>query len=113
MKTLRRWHGLYAPGLGLALAVLAGCQTYQYSTGLTLPTGHYLRHPPQYIAPSPSFPLQRELAQQEAIAAQAGLPIGPGAPGAGPAPAPPGPVAPSPVPLPVPGAPGPLPPPGL
>jgi hypothetical protein len=31
-----------------------------------LPAGHYLRHPPQYIPPSPAFPLPKELADMEA-----------------------------------------------
>jgi hypothetical protein len=62
------------PGLGLALLLLSGCQTW--FAGMTLPSPRYLQHPPQYIPPSPPFPLTRELAQQEAIAGAA-------APGAG------------------------------
>lgn len=46
------------------LAVLPGCQTW--SAGETLPSPKYLEHPPQYFAPSPSFPLERELATMEA-----------------------------------------------
>jgi hypothetical protein len=115
MKTLRRWHGLYVTGFGLAVAALGGCQTYTYTSGMTLPSGHYLQHPPQYIAPSPAFPLSRELAHQEAVAAQAGLPVGPGAP---PPLVPPAPVVPGPASVPpaavMPGAaPGQLPPPGM
>ena len=110
MKTLRRWHGPFLVGSGLLLAALTGCQTYSYSTGMTLPSGHYLQHPPQYIPPSPAFPLQRELARQEAVAAQAGLPVGPGAPAL----APPVPVVPAPAPAAAPAPPpAPLPPPGM
>jgi hypothetical protein len=38
--------------------------------GMTLPSPHYLEHPPQYVPPSPPFPLSRELAQQEEIASR-------------------------------------------
>jgi hypothetical protein len=78
--------------LGLALGSSSGCQTWV--AGMTLPTGHYLEHPPQYFPPSPAFPLTRELASQEAVAA---------------APAPGGAVVPLPPPVPAGGAP--LPPP--
>ena len=83
----RGWLGGLA-ALGLALAAGSGCQTYVPSTGLTLPTGWYLQHLPQYFPPSPPFPLPRELATQQTIAAQPapggpeGLP--PPLPGAGP-----------------------------
>jgi hypothetical protein len=40
------------------VAILSGCQTYQ--AGLTLPSPHYLKHYPNYFAPDPPFPLQRE-----------------------------------------------------
>jgi hypothetical protein len=65
---------------GLCLAGLAGCQTYHPETGLTLPTGHYLRHLPQYFPPTPPYPLPRETAaleaaSQQAPAAAGGLPI--------------------------------------
>jgi hypothetical protein len=33
---------------------------------MTLPSGYYLQHPPQYFPPSPAFPLSRELAGMEA-----------------------------------------------
>lgn len=69
MKRERRWGWLVAAGLGLAAA--SGCQTWFPEAGLTLPTGDYLRHQPQYIPPSPDFPLDRELATlEEAIARQ-------------------------------------------
>jgi len=35
------------------------------SSGVTLPSPHYLDHPPQYFPPAPAFPLSRELAHQE------------------------------------------------
>lgn len=84
MKRNRRRPGRCLAGLGLTLLALSGCQTWQ--AGMTLPSGRYLEHPPQYIPPSPPFPLPRELASQEAAAAAAV----PGAvPGAGAVPLPP------------------------
>src|SRR5438876_11956121 len=81
-------------GLGFGIAALTGCQTNV--AGMTLPSGHYLQHPPQYFAPSPAFPLQRELAAMEAqAAAQAGVP---GGPAQAPPPAPVVPPAPQPAP---------------
>jgi len=80
-------------GLSLVLAALTGCQTWV--AGMTLPSGRYLQHPPQYFPESPPFPLPRELAQQQATAA-AGVPALPT-----PVPLPP-PVVPVPVPAPVP-----------
>ncbi len=85
MDVIRRRPLACLAGLGLALSALSGCQTWV--AGMTLPSGHYLEHPPQYFPPSPPFPLTRELAGQEAIA---GAPA-PGAPAA-------------PLPPPVPGA---------
>ena len=100
-----RWQGVTLAGWGLALASLTGCQTWVPTTGQTLPSPRYLQHPPQYLAPSPAFPLSRELASQERAAAAlpengapgavplpAPVPGGPGAgglPGPGPAPLPP------------------------
>src|SRR4051812_42787530 len=72
MSRMRRAKTGTLTALGLALIALAGCQTYVPSTGQTLPTGRYLEHPPQYIPPSPPFPLARELATMEA---QAGAPV--------------------------------------
>jgi hypothetical protein len=69
MKTKRRGVGMLAACIGLSL--LAGCQTWVPEAGLTLPSGHYLRHPPQYFPPSPAFPLQRELTSLEEAAQQA------------------------------------------
>lgn len=85
--TRTRWYVVGGFGLGMLLGMLGGCQTW--IGGTTLPSGHYLEHPPQYIPPSPAYPLTRELATMEAQ----------GAPG-GPAPAPIPPPAPPPVPLP-------------
>jgi hypothetical protein len=100
MKTMRRWHCLGLAGLGLALGASTGCQTNV--AGMTLPSGHYLQHPPQYFAPSPAFPLQRELAAMEAAAGPGAVPVG-AAPLPPPAPVLP-PVAPAPAPAPAPAA---------
>ncbi len=54
--------------LSLLLAGLTGCQTWV--GGMTLPSGRYLEHPPQYFPPSPEFPLDRELATMKAQQAQ-------------------------------------------
>ena len=101
----KRYRTLFcAVVLGSGLGALSGCQTNV--AGMTLPSPHYLDHPPQYIPPSPPYPLPRELASQEAIYAAP-------APGAVPAVQLPPPVAlPAPALLPGPGAgPAPLPPP--
>ena len=86
MKTTRRRTAAWLGGLGLALTALSGCQTWV--GGMTLPSGHYLEHQPQYFAPTPPFPLPRELAYQESVA------VNPGPAGA----------LPPPLPAPVPGA---------
>ena len=82
MKIKGSWQGLCTVGVGIGLAVLSGCQTNV--AGMTLPSGRYLQHPPQYIPPSPPFPLSRELASMEGGAGagpQGALPAGPeGAP---------------------------------
>ena len=59
MKTKRLWLG----GAVLALAGLTGCQTW--FGGMTLPSGRYLEHYPQYFPPDPYHPLPRELASQQ------------------------------------------------
>ena len=90
--------------LGVGMAALAGCQTYPAGFGgMTLPSPHYLKHQPQYFAPDPAFPLQRELnAMQDPEGQGRG---GAGGPLAAPAPGPQGqlqpplPVAPSPSPV--------------
>ncbi len=76
MKRTRGWRRLWMVSLGLALTAGSGCQTWVPGAALTLPSPHYLEHPPQYIPPSPPFPLSRELASQEATWAQ-GPPGGP------------------------------------
>jgi hypothetical protein len=88
MSRRRSWRVLGVVGLSLSLAGLTGCQTWV--GGMTLPSGHYLQHRPQYFPPSPDFPLNRELASMEAQQGEAGTP------GAVPPPAPvvPGPVGP-------------------
>jgi hypothetical protein len=71
MKVKRSWKIIGVAGIGLGLAAATGCQTNV--AGMTLPSGHYLQHPPQYFPPSPAFPLQKELAAMEAqTAGQAG-----------------------------------------
>jgi hypothetical protein len=86
MNKLRRWPCLGSLAVGLTLAALSGCQTWVPDVGMTLPSGHYLQHQPQYIPPTPAFPLSRELATMEAQegaqgpvpAAPAGVPVVPG-----------------------------------
>jgi hypothetical protein len=41
-------------------------------SGLTLPTGRYLEHPPQYIPPTPEYPLPRELENLQDASARPG-----------------------------------------
>jgi len=67
MKTFRQWPLWCVAGLGLLLTAVSGCQTN--FAGMTLPSPRYLEHPPQYFPPSPPFPLPRELARQEEVAA--------------------------------------------
>jgi hypothetical protein len=97
MKRTYRPGGLLAC-LGLGMALLTGCQTW--TSGMTLPSGRYLEHPPQYFPPSPEFPLPRELAAQERNAAEALAPGGGAAPL--PPPLPPGPGGVQPLPEPPP-----------
>jgi hypothetical protein len=89
MRKTRRWHWLGMGGFALTLAALTGCQTWVTEAGLTLPSGHYLEHPAQYIPPSPAFPLSRELTSMEAGGAIAGAAAGAGQPANFPAPQPP------------------------
>lgn|SRR5262245_55455827 len=96
MNNLRRWRNGCVIGLGLALAVLTGCQTW--TSGMTLPSGHYLQHPPQYFPESPPYPFSRELASMEAAAA--GQAPGPAAVPAVPVPPAPAPAGPQPLPAP-------------
>ena len=97
------WRLLGVATLALVGTGLTGCQTWY--AGMTLPSGHYLEHQPQYFPPSPPFPLPRELASQEAAAAAAapGVAVVPAPVPAVPAPTPvvpaPAPVAPAPAPV--------------
>ena len=50
--------------IGSALAASTGCQTH--IAGMTLPSGWYMDHKPQYFPAEPSFPLPRELATMQA-----------------------------------------------
>jgi hypothetical protein len=76
MKTMRRWQSLGGLGLSaLLLSSVAGCQTWV--AGMTLPSGHYLQHPPQYFPESPPFPLSRELASMQMQGAPGVTPIVP------------------------------------
>jgi hypothetical protein len=59
----RRCGWVLMAGLGLVLALATGCQTW--TSGMTLPSGRYLEHPPQYIPEGPNFPLTRELIRME------------------------------------------------
>src|SRR5262245_2177893 len=77
MKAKRLRRGLVIAGLGLALTGLTGCQTWV--AGMTLPSGHYLEHRPQYFPPEPDFPLQRELNSMLAADRLAGGAAGPAA----------------------------------
>lgn len=99
MKSTSRWQACCILAAGLGLASLAGCQTWV--AGMTLPSGRYLEHPPQYFPPTPPFPLTKELAGMEGAdtAPAAGVPGGaaPVVPNGGPG------LAPG---MPAPGAPG-------
>ena len=103
MTTKRCWQLAFVAGLGLGLSTSIGCQTHIISSGMTLPSPHYLEHPPQYFPPDPDYPLQHEVnsqLNQAAAAAAANPPI------AGPVAVPVIPVGPPAVPVapPLPGA---------
>jgi hypothetical protein len=68
MMTQRSRCRVLAAVVGLGL--LGGCQTWVPEAALTLPSGRYLEHPPQYIPPSPPYPLPNELRSLEEAAAQ-------------------------------------------
>jgi hypothetical protein len=65
MQTIRSARAIWAASLGLTLSLLTGCQTW--IGGMTLPSGRYLEHTPQYFPQDPDFPLSKELASQEEI----------------------------------------------
>ena len=83
MNTTRRGPFCRRPASACCWRRWSGCQTQIPGTQQTLPSPHYLEHPPQYIPPSPAFPLAREEATQAAInarrrrAARAGAAPGP------------------------------------
>jgi len=87
MRSNNRTRTLGALGLGILLAASTGCQTWM--GGMTLPSGRYLEHVPQYFPAEPDFPLQKELAYQEETAGLT-APAGRGAIGPGVNPVPPG-----------------------
>jgi len=64
MKSTRWSKCLVVAALGMSLAGLTGCQTWV--AGMTLPSGYYLEHRPQYFRPDPDFPLEKELATMQA-----------------------------------------------
>jgi hypothetical protein len=64
MKSTRWWTGLAVAAFGLSLTGAIGCQTSV--GGMTLPSGYYLDHKPQYFPPDPDFPLPKELATMNA-----------------------------------------------
>ena len=72
MNRTHRRGSLWLASLCLALLLTTGCQTWTLTSGQTLPSGHYLEHPPQYFAPSPTFPHSREVAYQERVWAAPG-----------------------------------------
>ncbi|MFM8273349.1 MAG: hypothetical protein ACKODX_13630 [Gemmata sp.] len=85
MRTNRRWVASAVALLGLTLTCSSGCQTVM--GGMTLPSGRYLQHYPQYFAPDPAFPLPRELASMEdpeGLARRGGPALGGGGAPAGP-----------------------------
>src|SRR5262245_66661983 len=59
----RRCVRLMLAGVAIALGAATGCQTW--TSGMTLPSGRYLEHSPQYFPPSPAFPLTSEPATIE------------------------------------------------
>ncbi len=60
----KRWW-FFCLAVGFLMGMIMGCQTWVPEAGVTLPTGHYLRHPPTYIPPSPQFPLPKEVQSLE------------------------------------------------
>ncbi len=77
--TSMRYQRLFCSIVGLGLAAMSGCQTWVPEAALTLPSPNYLQHPPQYIPPSPPYPLPRELKSlTDAAAAQPVVRPGPG-----------------------------------
>jgi hypothetical protein len=69
MKTPLRRQSLATAALGMVLLAVTGCQTWV--AGMTLPSPHYLKHPPQFIPEDPEFPLTNELSHMQEDAAAA------------------------------------------
>lgn len=88
---LMRWLG-WMNGAVAGLIAATGCQTWY--GGMTLPSGRYLQHYPQYFAPDPQHPLPRELSSMATVED----PLGGMRPGGAAVP----PAAPVPVPAPAP-----------
>src|SRR5438552_3685206 len=86
MTSIRYWRSLGGAILGIAVVGVTGCQTN--IAGMTLPSPHYLDHPPQYIPPTPDFPLRREMAEMEKMYGKEGDKNGAAAPPPPPAPVP-------------------------
>lgn len=61
IMTTRQGRWIVAGLLGLGLGLSTGCQTWVPEAAMTLPSPNYLNHPPQYIPPSPPYPLPNEL----------------------------------------------------
>jgi hypothetical protein len=104
MKATEWYTRLGLLGLGCILSATTGCQTWM--AGMTLPSGRYLDHRPQYFAPEPDFPLQRELATMRTNAGLANPAAVPGQPLPGAGPVPVAPVGPGGMPGGMPGGPG-------
>lgn len=62
--TTRHGRWIVAALLGLFIGLSTGCQTWVPGACMTLPSPDYLLHPPQYVPPSPDYPLPRELKSQ-------------------------------------------------
>lgn len=67
-----RWKGWSLASLLFLTLTSIGCQTWV--AGMTLPSPHYLDHPPQYFPPDPPFPYEKELASMEAAIVDQGVP---------------------------------------
>jgi hypothetical protein len=59
MSVLKKF--IVLAGLGLSMLATSGCQTWIQEAGVTMPTGEWLLHPPQFFPATPAFPLNREM----------------------------------------------------
>ena len=71
MTKTKQAAGKLSVALAGIMCLASGCQTWVPEAGLTLPSGDYLKHPPQYFPPSPPFPLPRESLSLEKAAQKA------------------------------------------